>query len=170
MSNQWIQYGIYFVAFLLIQGLIINNIALSIYVYPMVYVIAIMMLPFETNVLLAMGIALIMGFGLDILSDTFGLHTSASLFLAYIRPFILKVLQPRDGYENNKLPTVHDMGYTWFLAYAFVCLILHHTWFFAFEIFRFDLIGLLVLKVIFSSLASFILIFIFQFLFYKPSK
>ncbi len=170
MNNQWIQSGSYFVAFLLIQGLIINNIALSVYIYPMVYVIVIMMLPFETNLLLGMGIALLMGIGLDTLSDTFGLHTSAALFLAYIRPFILKVLKPRDGYESNKLPTVHDMGYTWFLAYAFVCLLLHHAWFFAFEIWRFDLMGLLVLKVILSSLVSFILVFIFQFLFYKPSK
>jgi len=170
MNNRWVQYSIYFIAFVLIQTLIVNHIQVSIYAYPMVYILAIIMLPIDLNILLTMAIALVLGIVTDALSDTFGLHTSSAVLLAYLRPFILKIFRPRDGYINGILPSIHDMGLTWFLAYAGLCVLTHHIWFFSLEIFRLDLFDLILLKVLVSSLFSFILIFLFQYLFYKPSK
>jgi len=136
----------------------------------MVYILVILVLPFDFNILLTIAIALILGISVDTLSDTFGLHTSAAIFVAYFRPAVLKLLTPRDGYDSSVIPTIQDMGFTWFSAYSGLLILLHHIWFFTIEIFRLDLSGLIVLKVFVSFLFSFIFMIGLQFLLYKPSK
>ena len=170
MNSYWVQYGIYFVFIVLLQGLVINELQLSVYAYPMVYILVLFALPFEYNVLISFLLALLLGVCVDVLSDTFGLHTSASLFIAYMRPLVLQILKPRDGYDLSVLPTVHDMGVAWFSAYIFIMLFVHHLWFFVLEILRFDLIGLIALKTLVSTILSFLIVFGLQYLLYKPSK
>jgi len=170
MKSNWVQYGIYFLFIVLLQGLVVSQLQLSVYVYPMVYILALLILPFEFNVILALALALLLGVCVDILSDTFGLHTSASLFIAYIRPLVLKLLKPRDGYDFSLLPTIHDMGIYWFSAYSFIIIFIHHLWFFILEIFRLDLIGLIILKIFISAILSFLMLFGLQYLFYKSGK
>lgn len=136
----------------------------------MVYPIAILMLPFETSLFLSIVLSLILGIGVDAMSDTFGLHTSASLVVGYSRPYLLNLLKPRDGYDNSLLPSIHDMGKSWFLMSVGIMLFIHHLWFFTFEILRFDLLDLILLKTFFSTIASVFIIVLLQYLFYKPTK
>lgn len=168
--NNWIQYSVYFLFIVLLQGLVINNLQIGVYAYPMIYILAILVLPFECSMLTTLGIGLVLGVFVDALSDTFGLHTSSSVFMVYARPLILKLLKPRDGYESALIPTIHDMGILWFSAYFSIAIIIHHIWFFVLEIFRFDLIGLILLKIVVSTFLSFIILFGLQYLLYKPSK
>lgn len=170
MNNQWVKYGIYFVFIILIQGLVMNQLQASELIYPMVYVMVLLVLPFETSLLISILISLILGVCVDTLSDTFGLHTSASLTIGYLRPYLLSVIKPRDGYDNKLIPTIHDMGKTWFLMYAFILLSIHHLWFFGFEILRFDLTDLILFKTILSVISSLVLIVLLQYLLYKPTK
>ena len=170
MNNPWVKYSIYFVFIILLQGLVFNQIQLSGLIYPMVYTVAIIMLPVETSLLLSIGIAILLGVGVDMFSDTFGLHTSASLLVAYIRPFILKVLRPRDGYDSVLLLSIHDMGKTWFLAFSAILVAIHHLWFFIFELLRFDLIFSIILKTFCSTLVTLFIIILLQYLLYKPTK
>lgn len=170
MNNKWIQYSIYFLFIVLLQGLVINHLGLGNYAYPMIYLLPLLILPFEINFFITMGIALVLGVSVDMLSDTFGLHTSASVLMAYLRPTILKLIKPRDGYEANLLPTIHDMGLTWYAAYTAIFVLIHHTWFFTFEVFRLDLTGLILLKILVSTFLSFIFLLGLQFLLYKSSK
>ncbi|MFK8043969.1 MAG: hypothetical protein AB8B72_00640 [Crocinitomicaceae bacterium] len=170
MSRYWIQYSIYFLFIVLLQSLVVSHLGISIYAYPMVYILVILVLPFDFNILLTLAIAIILGISVDILSDTFGLHTSAAIFVAYFRPAVLKLLTPRDGYDTTLIPTIQDMGIAWFSAYYILIILLHHIWFFTIEIFRLDLSGLIVLKVIVSALFSILFMTTLQFLLYKSSK
>ena len=170
MKNSWVQFTVYFIFIILIQGLVINNIQIGVYFYPMVYIMIILMLPFEINIFIMLLVSILLGIGVDTLSDTYGLHTSSAIMIGYFRPYILKIIRPRDGYETGVMPSVHDMGYTWFLTYSLLMVFIHHLWFFTFEVFRLDLIQLIIFKTILSTIASFTIIFIFQYVFYKPSK
>ena len=170
MNNQWVKYSIYFVFIILIQGLVMNQLQISELVYPMVYIMALLVLPFETTLLVSILISLFLGVCVDMISDTFGLHTSASLTIGYLRPYILNIIKPRDGYDSSQVPSIHDMGKKWFLIYALIMLTIHHLWFFIFEILRFDLTDIILLKTLFSVIASFILIVLLQYLLYKPTK
>lgn len=170
MNNSWIKYGLIFLLIVLLQGLVVNNIEIDELINPMVYPIMILLLPFETSVFASMMVALFLGLSIDAFSNTFGLHTSASLLIGYFRPAILNSIKPRDGYDNTLLPTIQDMGILWFMAYSAIVLFVHHLWFFTFEILRFDLILLLLGKTFLSLFFSLMLIVLFLYIFYKPSK
>lgn len=170
MNNHWVKYGIYFIFIILLQGLVMNQFQFSELVYPMIYIIAILMLPFSTSLIISIIISLVLGVCVDAVSDTFGLHTSASLVIGYTRPYLLKLMRPRDGYDLSLTPTIHDMGKSWFLIYVSIMLIIHHLWFFIFEILKFNMIGFILLKTIFSFVLSLFVVLLLQYLLYKPTK
>ena len=170
MNNSWVKYGLIFILIVLIQGLVVNNIQINEYFNPMVYPIMIMMLPFELNAIVTMLVALVLGVSVDAFSNTFGLHASSALFIGYLRPTIMKYIRPKEGYDTALLPSIQDMGTTWFLAYVSVIILAHHLWFFSFEILRFDLFLLILGKTFLSFFFSISLIILFQYIFYKPSK
>jgi hypothetical protein len=154
----------------MLQGLVINNFQISELLYPMAYIIAIIMLPVEISIYMLLVLALILGVSVDALSDTFGLHTSSCLTIAYTRPMVLNLIKPRDGYDSNLMLSIHDMGKTWFLTYSFLIIIIHHLWFFTFEMLKFELIGTIILKTLISAIFSLMLIVLLQYLLFKPSK
>ncbi|MCG8573434.1 MAG: hypothetical protein MI810_01000 [Flavobacteriales bacterium] len=170
MNNVWIKYGLNFILVVLIQGLVVNNIQINEYLNPMVYPIMILMLPFEMNIMAAMIMSLLLGISVDAFSNTFGLHASSALLIGYLRSSVLGYIKPRDGFDNTLLPSIHDMGVSWFLLYASIILLLHHLWFFSFEILRLDLILLILAKAFLSLFFSLALVILFQYIFYKPSR
>lgn len=170
MNNTWFKYGIYFILIVLIQGLVVNNIQINEYINPLIYPVMILMLPFELNVLVTMLVAFVLGISVDAFSNTFGLNASASLVIGYLRPTILNIIKPRDGYDPVLLPSIHDMGKLWFLTYATVLLFIHHLWFFFIEFLRFDMLLHVLLKTIASTALSLLLLILFQYIFYTPSK
>lgn len=170
MNNTWVKYGSYFILIVLIQGLVVNNIEINSYFNPMIYPVMIMMLPFELNILITMLVAFLLGISVDAFSNTFGLNASAALVIGYLRPTVLNIIKPRDGYDSTLLPSIHDMGRLWFLTYAAVLLFIHHIWFFTIEVLRFDQIPQILLKTISSLVFSLFLVILFQYIFYKPSK
>lgn len=170
MNNNWVKYSLIFILTVLVQGLVVNNIQLNEYLMPMVYPIMILMLPFGLNAIITMVVALLLGLSVDAFSDTFGLHASAAVIIGYLRPTLMKYIQPKEGYDNALLPSIHDMGVVWFVLYTSLLLLVHHLWFFSIEILRFDLILLILGKTIFSLFFSLALIVLFQYIFYKPSK
>ena len=170
MNSAWVKYGSYFILIVLIQGLVVNNIEINAYFNPMIYPVMIMMLPFELNILVTMLVAFLLGISVDAFSNTFGLNASAALVIGYLRPSILNLIKPRDGYDPVLLPSIHDMGKFWFLSYATILLFIHHLWFFIIEILRFDQILHILGKTVFSLILSLFLVILFQYIFYKPSK
>lgn len=170
MNNAWVKYGSYFILIVLLQGLVINNIEVNAYLNPMVYPMMILMLPFELNAIITMVVALLLGVSVDAFSNTFGLHASAALLVGYLRPIILNLIKPRDGYDTTLLPSIHDMGKLWFLTYASFIVFVHHLWFFIIEALRFDLFFHILWQTVASSVFSIALIVLFQYIFYKPSK
>ena len=99
--------------------------------------------------------------------DTAGMHAAASVFLAYIRPAVLKLFSPRDGYEFGTKPTIQYLGTPWFLSYAGILIVFHHLVLFYLEIFRFSEFFSTFFRVIISSLFTLLLVLISQYLFQR---
>jgi rod shape-determining protein MreD len=153
-----------------IQILVLNNIQLSGYINPYLYVLFILMLPFETPKWLVMVLSFLIGLSVDIFSDSPGMHAAASTFMAYCRPLVLKIIQPRDGYEFTLKPTISHMGVNWFLTYAGILVFLHHLVYFYIEIFRFSEFFAIFTRVILSSTFTLLLIIFSQLLLSKPKE
>jgi hypothetical protein len=160
-----------FIFLILFQGLVLNQVSLlNGYVQPLLYVMAIILLPFELPLWIVLFIALFTGFSVDIFSSTMGMHMSACLVLAMVRSFTLKLLSPREGYEYGLLPRIEDMGLIWFISYTSILVLAHHFWLFFIELFRFADIFKTLARIILSASFSVLLILLIQYLFYDKKR
>ena len=157
-----------FVILVLIQVFIFNNIHLTSYgVVPIVYILYIILLPFETPKWLVMILAFFIGISIDIFSDTMGLNAAASVLIAFIRPGLLNYLAPRDGYEIGSFPRIYYQGAQWFLKYATTLVLAHQITYYMLEAFGFDSFWVILYKIFIASLISMILIVISQYTIFR---
>jgi hypothetical protein len=129
-----------------------------------------MLLPFETAIVPMILSAFLLGIGIDSLSNTYGLHASSLVVVAYLRPVVFKAFSPRDGYEGTKEGNVFEMGPRWFLLVFGSLLFIHHFWFFMLEIFKFNELGYILKKLLLSIPVSLLFCVLFQYLFIKRVK
>lgn len=157
--------------FLLAQGLVFGQLNFGFGIHPLVYSMFILLLPFDTRPIVLMIVAFIIGVGVDFFMNTFGMHASSAVLVAFLRPAIYRQFAPRDGYDLLKEPSAPQMGYAWFLKVSAVLIVIHHLWFFILEYFKWvswkEIIGNTILSSL-ITLASFILIQVF--FFKKPKK
>lgn len=158
-----------FVLFLLAQALLFNQIELGWGIHPMIYPLFILLLPYNMNVFLSMLVAFALGIGIDSISNTYGLHASAAVLLAYLRPMIFSVFEPRDGYEEGLEMNIYNMDFMWLLYVFGLMLIVHHLWFFTLELFKFNEILFILKKTILSVPVSLILCILIQVIFVKKT-
>lgn len=162
--------SIRFVLFVILQALVFNQIEIGFGIHIMVHPLFIMLLPFETGVFTLMILGFALGLIIDVFSNTYGLHASSLLLMAYVRPLIFKFYGPREGYDPLKEPSVFDMGSRWFLFVFGYLILIHHFWYFLVEIFRFDQFLLILQKTIFSVIISYLLCIVLQTFLVKKSK
>ena len=81
-----------FVVTVLLQVFLFDNLSISIYLNPLVYVAFVALLPLDTPpvVLLASGLA--MGVTMDFAMGAAGVNTIATLLVAFVRPALLRTL------------------------------------------------------------------------------
>jgi hypothetical protein len=152
---------------ILLQVLTFNNIELGGYLNPYIYVLFIILLPFETPAWLTMFLGFLLGMAIDIFSETLGIHIAATVFIAYIRPFVLSYFAPRDGYETGSFPRIYYYGLPWFLKYAIILVIAHHMVLFFLELFTFHDFFATLLRILLSTLFTTFLIVISQYFVFR---
>lgn len=170
MINDVIKNTVRFLVLVLLQVLIIQNVRLGSYIILFPYLLFILLLPFETPKLLVLLLAFITGLTIDMFYDTAGIHAAACTLIGFSRYYILKLLSPREGYDLGLSPTIDSMGTLWFVLYAASIIFIHHLFFFYLEIFRFNEFFRTLLRVILSTIGTFIMVYVIQFLFYKSSQ
>ncbi|MDD3744112.1 MAG: hypothetical protein PHX54_10865, partial [Lentimicrobiaceae bacterium] len=108
------------------------------YIDPALYLLFILLLPFEVPGWLLLIASFSLGFCIDIFSHSIGLHAAASVFVAFIRPGVIKLVGKPAEYEANMKPGIADMGFRWFFMYALLIVLAHQFLFFSLEAFRFQ--------------------------------
>jgi len=167
MIKNIMKYGLLFAICILMQVLIFDRIYFSGYVNIYFYVLFILLLPIPTSKSLGMIMAFFIGISIDMFTNTPGMHASASVFMAFLRPTILRFLAPIDGYETGMEARLSILGIGWFIRYAFVLIIAHHTVLLYLEAFNSSLFFFTFLKVLLSSFATLFIIVLSQFLIYR---
>ncbi|MCD6202630.1 MAG: rod shape-determining protein MreD [Bacteroidales bacterium] len=168
MINHLFRYTLLFIILVLVQILILDNLQISSFVVPFLYVLFILMLPFEIPGWLLLLMAFFTGFVMDLFEHTYGIHTSATLLMAWFRPGVLKLIAPQDGYVPNSEPMIRDYGFSWFMKYSVILVFLHHAILFYFEVFTFHHFFTTLFRVFISSFFTIFLIVLSQFSVYKP--
>jgi len=145
-----------FVLLAFLQILLFNHINFLGYINPYIYILFILLYPLSGNKSLLILLSFLLGLSIDIFSDSGGIHAAASVFIAYIRPWILK-FSFGISYEYNMVK-INKVPLTERLTYIISMVLLHHFVLFLLEIFSFSHILLLVKSTLFSGIFSTVLI------------
>lgn len=170
MSNNLISHIIRFFVLILLQVYVLNNILFFNIINPYVYIYFILLLPFELPPFAVTFLSFLMGISIDFFSGTIALNALASTVIGFLRPYILKLFSPYDGYEKNTAPTIAFYNLNWWFKYSLFITIIHHSILFFTETFHFKNIFFTLLKIIASSSLSIFLMILMQYFFHKKSK
>lgn len=159
-----------FFLFVALQVLLMDSLVLFSTGFCFIYVAFILFLPLGISRVWLLVLAFILGFTVDMFYDTMGIHAAASVLLAFLRPHILNLLTPRDGYEASDTVNIHTMGGRWFLAYTFTLVLLHHTAVFFLETITFQTAWYTIVKILLSTFFTGIVMVILQLLFFSHKR
>lgn len=151
----------------LLQVLLLNHIQFSGYVNPYLYVLFILLLPFDTPKFLLLILGFMLGLTIDIFSNTPGVHASATTFMAFMRPSVINLISSRDVLELNTPPRLHTLGLSWFFRYTLILVLLHHFFLFYVEAFTLKGFFLTFFRCVLSSVFTITLVILSQYLIYK---
>jgi hypothetical protein len=126
-----------FLILVYLQAAVFNNFQLFGFVNPYVYVLFILALPFEISKTRALIMCFILGLSIDLFMNSWGIHAAACTISSFVRTYFLRLISPREGYENGTKPNVKYMGWSWYLPYALVLIFVHHFSLFYIEYFKF---------------------------------
>jgi hypothetical protein len=141
------------------------------FVIPVLYYLFILWLPFSLNRLSLLLIAFVTGLTLDYFTQTPGLHAAACVLIAYVRPFIISILIPKDTAEfNYREPSPRAMGWAPYSVYVFILTVLHHTYLTLHEWLQFGTFLDFIIKVLSTTGISLLLIFTVELLFPRKLK
>ncbi|GAB2956319.1 hypothetical protein GCM10027048_22890 [Hymenobacter coalescens] len=127
-------------------------------------------LPIATPIVVMLSVSFALGFTMDLFYDTGGVHAAAAVLLGYLRPWVLRLLTPRDGYDAQDAVNLHQMGWQWFGVYLTLLVSIHHFTFFFLELGSFSAIGLTLLKILASTLFTGVTMLILQLLVFPARR
>ncbi len=161
-----------FCLFILVQVFVLNNIPpLHHLVTPYLYFLFILWLPFKMGRKSIMMLAFLLGFSLDCFTKTYGLHAAPCVLIAYLRPFLINILISQEGAESNyNEPSIKSMGFTPYLTYIVVLTLVHHFLLFFLEALQTGGYFYFIVKTLFSTAISILLIFLTELLFVRKQR
>ena len=167
MGRAIITNTIRFILLLATQVFLLKNTGYYNLSVPYLYILFILLLPFNIPNGLLFLLAFISGITVDVFYDTLGLHALACSVMAFVRIVYISITVQRDGFDNEPEPRLGIMGFRWFVFYAVILAFFHHLVLFTFEAFRISELGFTIIRVLLSALLSTILILVTEFVFYR---
>ncbi|MCF7559077.1 rod shape-determining protein MreD [Sabulilitoribacter multivorans] len=168
MNNIFSIHTVRFFLLILAQVILFNHINFLGYVNPYLYILFIAFFPVKNNRIIIILLSFLLGLTIDLFSDTGGIHAAASVFIAYIRPVILKS-SFGTIYEHQTIKfSSAEFGAK--LTYFTLLTVLHHIILFSLEIFSISKIILILQKTLFSSIFTILLSITITIIFSRKTK
>ena len=169
MYNTLIRNILRFIVLLIVQVLVFDNLGFGTYIHPYIYVLFVLLLPFDTPKWQLLIDGFLVGIAVDLFNGTPGLNAGATVFMAFMRPYIIGITARKSDIEDKNAPTVTEMGLQWFAIYALLLILLHNLVLFWLEAFSIKLLGLILAETLLSAPVTLLLIIIIIYIF-KPVK
>lgn len=146
-----------FVILVLIQVLALNNIQFLGYINPYIYILFILSLPVKFPRWLSLILAFILGLTIDVFSNTIGMHTFATVLIAFFRNGIIKLFTSIEE-GSNPIPSFYSFGVGAYIKYVVFMVLLHHSALFLLEAFSFSIFWMTVLRILLSSFVTVLIV------------
>jgi len=160
--------SIRFIVLLLVQVTICSNIDFLGYINPYIYIIFIFLFPIKDDRMVLLLTSFLLGMLVDMFLDSGGVHAAASVFLAYVRPILLKTSFGM-LYEHQSIKFSNtEIGSL--ITYITFGSLIHNFVLFSLEVFNIASILLILKKTLFSSIFTIILCILIIILFSRNKK
>ncbi|MEN9918467.1 MAG: rod shape-determining protein MreD [Bacteroidota bacterium] len=157
MAGNWLKQLGLFIILVLLQVLILNHISFWGYATPFFYIYFIIKMPIGTNRNFLMVLAFLLGFTIDIFSNTPGQNAVASVFVGFVRRPVQGLFFAREEFEHF-IPNIAALGGA-FMKYAIVVVLLHHAILISVSSFSYFDLDIIALRIISSAALTSVLIF-----------
>ncbi|MET4108777.1 hypothetical protein [Hymenobacter sp. UYP22] len=136
----------------------------------LIYLGFLLFLPINTPIVVQLLLGFLTGILLDTVFDTGGVHAAAAVLLMYVRPWVLRLLTPRDGYDAQDSVNIHQMGWQWMVVYLAMLVGIHHVAYFLLELGSFRVPGIMLAKMVVSTLYTGLTLLIIQLVFFPTRR
>ncbi|MBO6033986.1 MAG: rod shape-determining protein MreD [Prevotella sp.] len=126
----------WFFVLCLVQVLILNHIHLFDVAIPLLYVYFTITFQRSTPKWMILLWSFALGLAIDVFSNTPGLASGSMTLIAVIQPYLLEIFVPRDSAENLEV-SISTLGFSKFLVFCVILLVVYCLVFFALEAFSF---------------------------------
>ena len=124
--NKTIKYTLQFILLILIQVFVLNNINLFGYLNPYLYILFLILYHFNNNQSETIFLGFLLGFSLDLISQSSGAHTIACLTIGFLRPYFaifsfrLKLSELPQNLISKEARSLNKIGF------LFLMIFVHH--------------------------------------------
>ncbi|WP_088339601.1 rod shape-determining protein MreD [Robiginitalea sediminis] len=168
MNNSILVGILRFAGLVLLQVLIFSRMNFLGQINPMVYILFLYWYPVRENRTALLGIAFLLGFAVDLFTDSLAMHTVASLTAAYFRPAIMRfVFGVNLEFQNFRLSASTRVQKVTFLA---LLIGIHHLVFYTLEIFSLTNLLLILKRVVLNGLGTFVFALLLSSLFARQRE
>lgn len=165
-----LRYVVLFIVLVLLQVLVCNNLLLFGVAVPFIYIYFIIVLPLDTSINLLMVLSFLLGFFIDLFSDTLGLNSIVCLLLAVVKKPVFYAYIPREDKFISAVPSIALMGWLDYLKFILTLSAIFCFLLFGIELFSFASLGRLVLMAVSSTILTLVLLVGLDALFNKDYK
>ena len=139
--------------------IICNRICIFNMAVPFVFIYFILRLPLTLSINWVMTLSFLIGFVVDIFSNTLGMFSMSCVILAVFRKPIFSLFYPREDELTIPIPSIRTLGVGNYIKYMFTLTALFCTCIYIIQLFTFSNIMLTLLRIIGSSIISAIILF-----------
>lgn len=158
MTKTFLSFLLLFVVLVLAQVTIFNHIWLFGMAMPLVFIYFIISLPVTTSANWMLTLGFITGLTVDVFSNTAGLNALSCAILAGLRHPILRLYLPREEDMTNPVPSIRSTGVATYAKYILTMTITYCIVYFVIDSAGFFNIGTMSLRILASSILTFMLI------------
>lgn len=156
-------YILRFVAVLLLQVLLFNNLDFMGYLSPYIYLIFFLRLPVSFKTSYSMLLGFLMGLLVDIFSNTMGVHTFACVLVCFVRNGWIGMLFSTLNAQQDEVSAVR-VGWLDYFKYVVGLVLLHHTVLYMLEAFTFFAFGYTLLRIVLNTVCTTGFVLCYEFL------
>lgn len=162
--SQILRYLIHVLILLFLQVFLFRDAALLGYAYIFIHIGIVLLMPTEINPIVSMLIAFLIGFLVDMFYDTIGMHASACVLIAFLRPQIVSLFSVQGELNNMQEFNVESGGVLWFFQLALTSSFIYCMLLFILESTSLSIFFYSIVKIIASSLTTASLLTMYSYL------
>lgn len=149
--HRTLPYTLLFLVLALLQIFLFNNLSVSAYFCPLVYLTFLLLLPLETPAIALLLLGLLTGVTMDYTMGVAGINTITTLAVAFFRHNLITLLSSREDLRDEGIPSPERMGRQLFWSYVVLIILLHHTLFFLLEALSWQHLWRTLLRIVLSG-------------------